>query len=154
MPSRKSSGQKTIFFWLGSPIAISLEFLSLRSITSFRHWELLTLVSLRKPNRNHTQSVAGPIRWISQFRPWVRHFTHVALFLVRKRKVSSKNWHKIVEYELSICEGGPNHPRLAALSYSGNRLYVDIYTDARAMSPPHTNTRAEKMSRIRNMVYL
>ena len=68
-------------------------------------------------------------------RPWIRPFSE-GLYDLFENKPEFGKLAKIANYELKVWEISPKSPRRAApKTFPGNRLKVEIYTDARAKPP-------------------
>ena len=90
----------------------------------------------REPSLNQVQSVAGSLQWVSRMFPWLRPFLAGLYAFFENKKAFGGNWQKIVDYELKIWELFLTHPRfITPKSFLGNRLKIEIYTDACAKSP-------------------
>ena len=137
--SEKNYGRKTN--WLGSSIDISSKNRNFRSKTSFRAWEVQLLSKLKNPSLNHAQSVACSIKWASQMRPWLRPFLAGLYAFFENRSEFGKNGQKISGYELKIWEIFLKSQRfLPPETFLGNRLKVEIYTDACEKSPSESDS--------------
>ena len=69
-------------------------------------------------------------------------------FLRKPKRFFAKNWKEIVDYELKIWELFLKSPRfLTPGTFLGNRLKIDIYTDACAR-PPYEMASINWASRI------
>ena len=74
-------------------------------------------------------------------RPWLLPFLAGLYAFFENRSEFGKSWQKIVDCELKIWEIFLKSPRFFTLeTFLRNRLKVEIYTDACAMSPFETTS--------------
>ena len=91
---------------------------------------------MKEPSLNQAQSVAGSLQWVSKMRPWLRPFIAGLYSFFENKSAYGKNWQRIIDYELKICEIFLKCPRfITTETFLGTRLKVEIYTDACAKSP-------------------
>ena len=65
----------------------------------------------------------------------------MSLCFSETKKVFPDNWREIIDYGLRIWEAFSRRPRfLAPVSFPGDRLNIEIYTDARPRTPLETDT--------------
>ena len=94
------------------------------------------LSKLENPAANQAQSVEGPLQWVSKMCPWMRPFLAGLYAFFEDRKGFAENWQKIAEYDLKIWELFLKSPRfLSPGTFLGDRLKIEIYTDACDRSP-------------------
>ena len=94
------------------------------------------LLKLEKPTLNQAQSAVGPSDGCLEFSIGFALSLSVCTLFFRKQEGFANDWQKIADSELKIWELFLKSPRfLAPGSLLGNRLKIEIYTDARARAP-------------------
>ena len=107
-----------------------------RSKAPFRSRKLTVALKIENPTIKQAQSEAGPLQRVSEMCHWLRPFLAGRSVRFRKQKGFAANWQTIVDYELKIWGLFLKSPRFPAhRSFLGNRIRIEIYTDACDRAP-------------------
>ena len=91
---------------------------------------------MKEPSLNQAQSVAGSLQWVSQMFPRLRPFLACLYAFFGNKNAYGENRHRIIYYELKIWELFLKYHRfITPESFLGDRLKIEISTDACASSP-------------------